>query len=135
MRSCPVGLFLLKVNFIDGHWLWNGGRNNRGYGMFWDMPTKRWMTAHRWSYEHFIGSVPNNNDIHHICEIKHCVRPGCLAHMPNCENRKIALDKITHCPQGHLYTEENMFKGTRWCRECGRIRTRDYKKRIRQSIG
>jgi len=31
---------------------------------------------------------------------------------------------VTHCPDGHDYTEENtmMKNGTRQCRKCGRIR-------------
>lgn len=37
----------------------------------------------------------------------------------------------SHCPQGHEYTPENTGRdnrGTRFCRECTRIRARAYKK-------
>lgn len=44
-----------------------------------------------------------------------------------------AQTQRTHCPHGHEYTPENtrVYKGRRFCRECTRIASREYKRRTR----
>jgi hypothetical protein len=43
----------------------------------------------------------------------------------------LKIQKKTHCPHGHEYTEENTYvtpKGGRKCRECHRIEVREAKR-------
>ena len=45
------------------------------------------------------------------------------------------LARRTHCPRGHSYTEENVYRkddGYRRCRECRRIEARESSRRRRE---
>lgn len=63
----------------SGCWLWSaylsaGDRHTGGgYGKFWD--GKRVGMAHRVSYEHFVGPVPEGLVLDHLCEVRACVNP------------------------------------------------------------
>lgn len=54
-------------------WLWNGTKNNHGYGMLLDGPGKR--LAHRISWELHFGSIPHRQNVLHRCDNPACVRP------------------------------------------------------------
>lgn len=148
--------FLSRTDRTGECWLWTATRRRNGYGIFSQGRRKTLIYAHRWSYAHFVGPIPDGLEIDHTCHDpavcklgsdcphRRCVNPAHLravTHRENClvsgaaEATSKAHRAKTHCPQGHPYDEEN----TAWywnrcywnrtCRECKRKRTREYMRR------
>ena len=44
------------------------------------------MGAHRWSYQHHIGPVPEGLVLDHLCRVRHCVNPDHLEPVTSREN-------------------------------------------------
>lgn len=102
----------------SGCWLWLYS-DRKGYGQV--VYSNRKMNAHRLSYESFIGPIPEDMQLHHVCDIKLCVNPDHLQIVDQSEHSKITWDKrtkITHCPHGHEYTAENTRYNSRWAKTC-----------------
>ena len=94
----PEQRFWRKVKKTDTCWLWTGTLSNLGYGQFY--PSGKPMLAHRYSFEHFKGPVPEDLELDHLCSTRNCVNPEHLepvTHQENClrayRRRKQALDK------------------------------------------
>lgn len=61
----------------SGCWLWVGRSiDPKGYGMISHDGTQ--TAAHRYSYERFIGPIPNGMSICHRCDMPACVNPDHL---------------------------------------------------------
>src|SRR3990167_9516601 len=56
---------------MSGCWLWIGGLRGDGYGSFWD--GTRNTQAHRFSYEHYVGAIPDSMQLDHTCRLRPCV--------------------------------------------------------------
>ena len=76
--SIPILERLLNKVLItsDDCWIWQGGRNNIGYGMIRD--GKQMRTTHRVSYEEHIGKIPAGMCVLHNCDTPLCVNPAHL---------------------------------------------------------
>lgn len=79
----PIERFMEKVSKqADGCWIWTASLN-RGYGQFrYDGKPRK---AYRWSYEHFIGPIPEGMQVDHICRVPACVNPE---HLRVCTNKQ-----------------------------------------------
>ena|SRR5579859_339545 len=75
--------FLPLVSVGDGCWEWIGFKRSNGYGAFW--LDGRSQTAHRVSYELFVGAIPEGLTIDHLCRNHPCVRPD---HLGGQQSRK-----------------------------------------------
>lgn len=113
----------------DGCWEWTASRYSNGYGRFREPITRRQCLAHRWGYEQFIGPVPDDLELDHLCRNKACVNPDHLepvTHAENVRRWQITLVKPTHCRNGHEYTSDNCLwhASVRRCRTCSQINDR-----------
>jgi hypothetical protein len=64
-----------------GCWIWQGQVNNYGYGVVsYNTPNKRRTatTAHRASYQTFVGRVPMGHVVCHKCDVPRCINPAHL---------------------------------------------------------
>lgn len=106
-------------------WLWTACKIRNGYGQLWAEGGA--VYAHRFSYELFVGSIPEGLTLDHLCRVRHCVNPDHLEPVTNQEN--IARGDTyssgwnrekTHCPAGHPYDEANTYRWRHWrrCRIC-----------------
>lgn len=113
--------------------VWAATRNNKGYGWFYSNTAGRQVLAHRWSYEYFVGPIPDGLDLDHLCSTPYCVNPDHLEPVTHAENqRRMGARRggryVTHCRHGHEYTPENSYvdpRGKRLCRTCQRLRDRN----------
>ena len=129
------------VEKTDSCWIWKGVLDKGGYGRIKDDSGWRDM-AHRWSYRHFVGEIPEGLIIDHLCKNPACVNPSHLEPVTYWQNSiergvtnvGFVNSEKTHCIRGHsledAYVSRSKYGIRRSCKECQRIRTRAYKLKI-----
>lgn len=130
----------------SGCWEWNLYKHpSEGYG-YLTLRGRR-LLAHRFSYETFVGAIPDGLHIDHLCRNRGCVNPAHLEPVTCLENVRRApwhLAEInrtkTECVNGHAYTDENTGRtgkyGYRYCRTCARAHARrSHERRILRAAG
>jgi hypothetical protein len=116
----------VKIGAPTECWLWEGNRQNQGYGLIFK--EGRQLLPHRVAWELAYGQPPPAGlELDHLCRVRLCVNPNHLepvTHRENCR-RGMAPAAIrardTHCRNGHEFTPENTIrtrKGWRRCRAC-----------------
>jgi len=145
----------VRVGSVPAHrpelgpcWEWTGARVAGGYGTFGH--AGRTFYAHRWAYEHLIGLIPPGLQSDHLCHNnsgclggpscphRACVKPSHIEPVTQRENIQRGEGgwgtwqrTKTHCPQGHVYDEENTYidrRNTRHCIKCNRSQAREYQR-------
>lgn len=119
----------------DGCWEWKGALMPNGYGKHRIGPGHPERAAHRISYEHYQGKIPDGLQLDHKCRNRRCVRPAHLEPVTgsvNTDRQDHANRRKTHCPAGHEYDDENtaIRAGKRYCRECDKIRRRQQRANV-----
>ena len=137
----PIDRLLEKVIITDGGCAeWTEFVESNGYARIW-VDGKN-VLAHRWSYEHHIGPIPEGLTIDHLCRTKACVNPFHMEPVTLEENVRRAehanefQSSKTHCPKGHPYDEMNTYTnaGGRYCLVCKRASARAYYERNRDAV-
>jgi transcriptional regulator with XRE-family HTH domain len=82
----PLGERLAEKISVDanGCWIWRGRINGFGYGEI--KYRERRLKAHRVSYEHHIGPIPDGLDLDHLCRVRPCINPEHLEPVTRREN-------------------------------------------------
>jgi hypothetical protein len=109
----------------DGCWEWRGSSNTYGYGglnvrLGGRGAPKVMLLAHRVSYEHHVGPIPEGTEIDHLCRNPACSRPDHLEAVTHRENIKRAIfkDDTVPCPQGHTGNFTRTPGNGRQCNDC-----------------
>ena|SRR5215204_2653891 len=75
----------------SGCWLWCGLTKPNGYGRGRSGSRDEYM--HRWSYQRFVGPVPEQKFVLHRCDVKCCVNPDHLFVGTHIDNVQDAVSK------------------------------------------
>ena len=78
MDTVRKARFEQKFRVTPGCWIWEGCKTHQGYGHFRGGKGKNPMKAHRFSYELYVGPVPEGLIILHKCDNPSCVNPDHL---------------------------------------------------------
>ena len=108
-------------------WNWTGGLRGYGYGAF--RIKNKTHQAHRLLYQIMFGEIPENKELHHLCENTKCVKPFHLKPVTHRENVLLGHSMVaenakkTHCIRGHELIWPNLVKrkSGRTCKACYRI--------------
>lgn len=76
------------VDPVTGCWVWTGYRDRNGYGRH----KVEW--AHRWSYEHHVGPIPERHEIDHTCSNPPCVNPAHLEPVTRLEHARRTFQRL-----------------------------------------
>lgn len=118
---------------MSGCWLWTGKRNPYGYGIVAKKYSEK--QAHRVVYEMLRDPIPVHLQADHLCRVRACVNPFHIEIVSQQVNlargHGVAARNArkTHCPYGHSYTPENVYRrpgspNSRECRVCHDARNR-----------
>ena len=123
-------------------WVWTASLRPSGYAQVHFK--KRTRIVHHLVYELTQPEYEEGLDLDHLCRLRCCVNPSHLEPVTRGENLGrgegliwMERAKITHCPQGHPYSGDNLGhdgKGRR-CRTCDARRKREYKQRKKEERG
>ena len=84
--TTPEDRFLSRIEVTDGCWIFRGGSGLSGNNYTTIMIGGRYVYAHRFAYEMFVGPIPDGMQIDHSCMTKRCVRPDHLSVVTGSEN-------------------------------------------------
>lgn len=142
-RRSPEQRFFARIDRLPSDcWQWDSAFTH-GYGKFF--ANGRHHLVHRWSYEHFIGPIPEGLTVDHRCHDEHagcaggpicphrrCVNPQHLKLTTGPANASRSVKSWqTHCKRGHEFTEVNTYRanGRRTCITCRTARKRAWRRR------
>lgn len=129
--------FWSRVDADGDCWEWTGS-TREGYGAV--RFRGRNTLAHRVSYEHLVGPIPEGLELDHLCRNRRCVNPDHLEPVTHRENLlrgpsfSAKNARKSHCLRGHPFDEWNTWrdrKGSRHCRACHRDKETIRRERVR----
>ena len=134
-------MLLSHTVIVENCWEWVGAHTVLGYGVV--RRDNKNKSAHRLSYEAFVGPIPLGLELDHLCRNTKCINPAHLEPVTHQVNvlRGVGTPAVhaakTHCDRGHEFSEKNTKtgpKGDRVCIECSRIRGRAWYYKHRERV-
>lgn len=130
MRRTPIERMLARVTYAPGPmdtrcWICDLSGDN-GYTSI--RVEYRLVKAHRFSYEYFVGPVPEGLDLDHLCRNRACVNPDHLEpvtrriNLLRGENPAWVTHRTNICRRGHSMADALPHGKWRTCRTCANIR-------------
>lgn len=134
-ESQRLEAFLNKVSPEpnSGCWLWTGACRSMEYGSF------NGTLAHRYSYQTFVGPIPNGLQIDHLCRVHCCVNPAHLEAVTASENslrgiagvhlRAASIEHnkyrrtLKNCKRGHELVPLVGHPYWRYCKVCAKAKS------------
>ena len=120
-----------------GCWISTYSVASHGYAQIgWqDRDFRQIVTAHRASWVHFHGQIPEGMTIDHTCKQRRCVNPAHLRVLSNYENARRTLGRdwpLGQCVNGHPSSETYQRpSGKRICRSCNEAAQARYRAKQR----
>jgi len=109
VKAKPVSeRFWPKVDKSGDCWEWTASKTPYGYGHF--NHSKKWVGAHRLSWQLTNGPIPDGMQVDHMCHNRGCVRPGHLRLVTpkqNVENRSKDRDASRSGVRGVYWDKGN----------------------------
>lgn len=128
LRDCPHGLEVAKGLEGTQCWIWPGRPDRNGYARIHINGHR--MMVHRWVYQRFVGELPYELELDHLCRVRNCVNPKHLEPVTHAENMERArvhrvYARRSHCFRGHEMVSENLYysRDRRSCKKCSAIRS------------
>lgn len=121
----------------NGCWIWIGSIFNKGLKSYGQIrlgrkENSKCQRAHRVTYEHFIGKIPDGLELDHLCKNTLCVNPKHLEPVTHAENMKRGYwNNKTRCIHGHEYKNNTYInvRGHRECKICRKLRISNFYKK------
>jgi putative hemolysin len=146
----PIARFMRRLSVAgNGCWIWLGGRNDDGYGVFC-LAKRKNISAHRFSYQFHRGEIEKGLEVDHLCSCRSCVNPEHLELVTHAENIRRGKERgsyknhnligklnsaKTHCKNGHPYQGDNLiidkYNGGRRCKICEQAKSMRYREKIK----
>lgn len=98
-------------------WLWTGSTNNMGYGRLYSVDRDDSVYAHRFAYEVFVGPIPANLVLDHLCSVRRCVCPDHLEPVTQRENN-IRAHRTNGTYKADTHGETACYRAGCRCAEC-----------------
>lgn len=133
----------VERDYMTGCLRWTGSHSAQGYGQITlrALTPKHHVRVHRAAYELWVGPIPEGYEVDHVhawgCRHRDCVEPTHLEAVTHAENTRRARALITHCRQGHEFSEANTMisgRGARRCRACCREWNRQSRAKARRVV-
>jgi hypothetical protein len=102
-RLDPISRFFSKVDKTSSCWLWTGGLDKDGYGLF-QLNGKQWR-AHRYSQFISNGLDASKPIVLHTCDNPSCVNPE---HLLNGTVQENNLDKVSKRRHPHKFKDSEI---------------------------
>jgi len=134
MNTAPMRAYIEARSIPEpntGCWLWMLSLGSHQYPQGFNGTTV--VLAHRFSYEAFVGAIPENYEVDHKCKNRSCVNPDHLEATTKIANRRRQFGYFCEadlqddaCPKGHPYRRVS---GKVVCNKCALEHQKIYRAR------